>query len=316
MWRTLRTHLFGGKKLTFLYVPDNASVRQFMVPRIVFYGLGGAAVLALGLLAFFGSRYLSAAAEGRQLLAMRGENLQLRDHLDDLQSQIDGLQGEMRSSLELQQKLRMVASLQELDPEVLQAGAGGPAPLATFGEGLTPETRADLHEAGRDLSQLLRQAKLQKESYNEILTALESKRDMWDRTPSVRPLSYCTVTSHYGRRMDPFTGQTAMHRGVDFAARPGTPIRATADGVVIETSRAGGYGLLVEIDHGNGLVTRYAHCSSALVQRGQRIERGQVIARVGSSGRASGSHVHYEVLKNGMQIDPMDYVLPTDVVVD
>jgi murein DD-endopeptidase MepM/ murein hydrolase activator NlpD len=73
---------------------------------------------------------------------------------------------------------------------------------------------------------------------------------------------------------------------------------------------------MVEVDHGNGLVTRYAHCSAALVQRGQKIERGQVIARVGSSGRASGSHVHYEVLKNGMQIDPMDYVLPTDVVVD
>jgi murein DD-endopeptidase MepM/ murein hydrolase activator NlpD len=316
MWQTLRAHFFGGKKLTFLYVPDNASVRQFMVPRFVFHALGGAALLGLGLIAFFGSRYLSAAAEGRQLLAMRGENVQLRDHLGELQEQIAGLQTEMRASVELQQKLRMVASLQELDPEVLQAGTGGPAPLVASTDALSSETRLDLHEAGRDLSQLLRQAKMQKESYNEILTALEAKREVWDRTPSVRPVIYCTVTSHYGRRMDPFTGQTAMHRGVDFAARPGTPIRATADGVITETTRAGGYGLMIEVDHGNGLVTRYAHCSAALVTPGMRVQRGQVIARVGSSGRSSGSHCHYEVLMNGMQIDPMGYVLPTDVVVD
>jgi murein DD-endopeptidase MepM/ murein hydrolase activator NlpD len=116
--------------------------------------------------------------------------------------------------------------------------------------------------------------------------------------------------------MDPFTGFAAWHRGVDFAARPGAPIRATADGTVLSASRQGGYGLMVEIDHGNGLVTRYAHCNSAAVRAGEHVERGQTIARVGSSGRASGSHVHYEILRNGLQVDPMDYVLPTDVVID
>ena len=85
---------------------------------------------------------------------------------------------------------------------------------------------------------------------------------------------------------------------------------------MLSASRQGGYGLMVEVDHGNGLVTRYAHCNSAMVRTGEHVERGQTIARVGSSGRASGSHVHYEILRHGLQVDPMDFVLPTDVVID
>lgn len=316
MWRALRTRVFGGKKLTFLYVPDNASVRQFMVPKVLFYASAGAAFMGLGLIAFFGSQYLSAAAEGRQLLAVRGENLQLQEHLREMQNLIENYKGEMQASLTLQQRLRMVADLDEFDPEVLQAGVGGPAPLLAGTEPLSEGTRQGVEAAARDLSQLLRQAKMQRESYEEILSVVETRKATLDKTPSVRPVAHCTITSRYGRRVDPFTGQPASHRGVDFAAYPGSPIRATADGRVVGCSRYGGYGLMVEVDHGNGLHTRYAHCSAILVKKGQRIRRGQVVARVGSSGRASGSHVHYEVLRNGMQVDPMGFILPTDVVVD
>jgi septal ring factor EnvC (AmiA/AmiB activator) len=315
MFRSMRARLFGGK-LTFLYVPDNASVRQFMVPRAAFYALGVFVVTSLGLIGFFGSRYLSAAGEGREMLRLRGENVQLRDHLGGLQSQIASLQGEMKTSLEIQQRLRLVASLQELDPEVLEAGVGGPSPRLSSSASLSPELRHGVEGASQQLSKMLRQAGMQRESYNEILTALQDKRETWDHTPSVRPLSYGTITSHYGRRMDPFTGQLAMHKGVDFAARPGAPIRATADGTVTTAGSHAGYGLMVEINHGDGLRSRYAHCMSLLVKSGQKVERGDVIARVGSSGRASGSHVHYEILKNGLHLDPMEFVLPSDVVVD
>lgn len=316
MLRSLLSRIAGGKRLTFLYVPDNASVRQFMVPKVLFYAIGGIAVALLALVGFFGARYLSAAADGREALSVRGENMQLRERLDELQAQIGTLQTEMRSSLEVQQRLRVVASLDELNPQVLEAGVGGPAPALTSIEAVGSDSRAEVENAGRDLAQLLRQARMQKESYQEILTALEQKRHAWDHTPSVRPLQAGTITSHYGRRMDPFTGAAAMHRGVDFAARPGAPIRATANGVVTMANRFGSYGLVVELDHGNGLVTRYAHCSATLVQPGKRVKRGDIIARVGSTGKSSGTHVHYEVLRNGFQIDPMDYVLPTDVVVD
>lgn len=316
MGRSLRTRLFGGKKLTFLYVPDGASVRQFMVPKALIYALAGAAVLTVVLMGFFGTRYLAAAREGRELLGLHNENLQLQERLGSLQQDIGQLRTQMQLNMEIQQRMRTVASLQELDPEVLEAGVGGPAPALSSTEAMRPQTREDVESAGHELSKLLRQAKIQEESYGEILSALEAKRQVWDHTPSVRPLSRCTVTSRYGRRMDPFTGQTAMHRGVDFAALPGSPIRATAGGVVTTASRWGAYGLMVEVDHGGGLRSRYAHCSSAHVKPGQRVRRGEVIARVGSTGRASGSHVHYEILRNGLHLDPMEFVLPSDVVVD
>ncbi len=316
MWHWIPRRLFGGKKLTFLYVQDNASVRQFMVPRLAFYALGGIFVLGLGLIAFFGSRYLSAAAEGRHLLTLRGENLELRDQLVDLQQQVRGLKSEMEASASLQEQLRNIASLDPVNADMSLAGVGGPAPMMSGMEGISPEVRTDLEVTGRELGQLLAQAKSQRTGFDEILEALQGKRETWDHTPSVRPLQFGSITSHYGRRTDPFTGQLANHRGLDFAARPGTPIRATASGVVTDCSRAGGYGLLIEIDHGNGLVTRYAHCSAITVKVGDHVERGKMIGRVGSTGRASGSHVHYEVLKNGIQLDPMSFVLPTDVVVD
>ena len=316
MLRSLLSRLTAGKKLTFLYVPDNASVRQFMVPRIFFFGLAGGMLAMLVLCGFFGARYLSAARDGRHLLSLRGENLQLQDRLAGLENQVGTLQGEMRSNLEIQQRLRVIANLGDLDAEVLQAGIGGPAPLVSLTAGLAGEARQSVENASRDLSQLLRQARLQKESYTAILAALEQKRHVWDHTPSVRPLAFATITSHYGRRMDPFTGAAAMHRGVDFSARTGASIRTTADGVITMAGRFGTYGLVVEVDHGNGVVTRYAHCSATLAQPGQRVKRGAIVARVGSTGKSSGTHCHYEVLRNGFQVDPMDYVLPTDVVVD
>jgi murein DD-endopeptidase MepM/ murein hydrolase activator NlpD len=316
MFRSVRARLLGGKKLTFLYVPDNSSVRQFMVPKAAFYAVGACVLGSLGLLGFFGSRYLSAAGEGREMLRLRGENVQLRDHLAELQNQLAGLQGEMRTSLEIQQRLRLVASLQELDPEVLEVGVGGPSPRLSSTSTLSPEVRQSVEGAGQQLSKLLRQAQMQRESYNEILAALQDKRETWDHTPSVRPLSHGTLTSHYGRRMDPFTGQLAMHKGVDISARPGAPIRATADGSVTTAASHAGYGLMVEINHGDGLRSRYAHCMSLLVKPGQRVKRGDVIARVGSSGRSTSSHVHYEILKDGLHVDPMAFVLPSDVVVD
>lgn len=311
-----RMRLPGGKRLRFLYVPDDASVRQFMVPKFVIYSLAVACVATLGLVCFFGSRYLAAAADGRRLLGLSGENAQLHAQLTDFQLQLSNLQEQMRANEEVQQRLRVVASLQELSPEVLAAGIGGPTSNFHGDQALSSATRADVQKTSQQLAQLLGQARVQKESYEEILAALEEKREQWDCTPSIRPVLRSTITSRYGRRLDPFTGAHAMHRGLDFAAVPGTPIHASADGVVISAERWGGYGLIVEIDHGDGLHTRYAHCQASAVTPGQRVKRGNVIAYVGSTGKSTGTHLHYEVIKNGLHVDPMDYVLPMDVVVD
>ncbi|MDM7859537.1 M23 family metallopeptidase [Alteromonas sp. ASW11-36] len=123
-----------------------------------------------------------------------------------------------------------------------------------------------------------------------------------------RPIQSGWLSSYYGMRDDPFTGKPAMHKGLDFAGKTGDPVIATAAGLVTWSGERYGYGNMVEIDHGNGLVSRYAHNAELTVVMGEVVTKGQVIAKMGSTGRSTGAHVHYEVLKKGQQIDPLPFV--------
>ncbi len=144
------------------------------------------------------------------------------------------------------------------------------------------------------------------------LAALESVllsgRVAQELAPSGRPVVNSWISSTFGRRTDPVTGQQSMHNGVDFAGKRGSPIRAVAGGVVIFAGVRSGLGNVVEIDHGRGYVTRYAHNLENLVRRGQRVAKGEHIALLGSSGRSTGNHVHLEVLYEGRAIDPMPFI--------
>ncbi|HEX6996728.1 MAG TPA: M23 family metallopeptidase [Gammaproteobacteria bacterium] len=126
--------------------------------------------------------------------------------------------------------------------------------------------------------------------------------------PEGRPVSSGYISSRFGHRTDPFTGRRAFHRGIDFASRAGAEIVAVASGVVIWSGERYGYGQLVEINHGNGYVTRYAHNADNLVAVGDTVKRGQVIARMGDTGRATGPNLHFEVLLNGRAVDPLTYI--------
>ena len=125
---------------------------------------------------------------------------------------------------------------------------------------------------------------------------------------SGRPITSGWLSSYYGMRDDPFTDKVVMHKGIDFAAAEGDKVIATAAGVITWSGERFGYGNLVEIDHGNGLVTRYGHNQLLLVNVGEVVTKGQQIAQVGNTGRSTGPHVHYEIIKNGTQIDPLPFV--------
>jgi murein DD-endopeptidase MepM/ murein hydrolase activator NlpD len=125
---------------------------------------------------------------------------------------------------------------------------------------------------------------------------------------SGRPIAKGWLSSYYGVRKDPFSGKPAVHKGLDFAGKEDTAIIATASGVVSWASDRYGYGKLIEINHGRGLKTRYGHNKNILVKVGEVVSKGQVIARMGSTGRSTGPHVHYEILRNNAQIDPIKFV--------
>ena len=142
-----------------------------------------------------------------------------------------------------------------------------------------------------------------------LFEKMASQRDLLQATPSIRPAGGGWVSSGFGYRIDPFTGRRRMHKGLDFAAMIGTPVYAPAAGVVSYAGREGGYGKIVSIDHGYGIVTRYAHNSRLFVKTGERIKRWQKISEIGSTGRSSGPHLHYEVRVNGVPVDPENYIL-------
>jgi murein DD-endopeptidase MepM/ murein hydrolase activator NlpD len=132
--------------------------------------------------------------------------------------------------------------------------------------------------------------------------------------PSAMPVSGTDLTSGFGVRSDPFRGRAAMHAGVDLAGPRGTPIYATADGIIGRSQWVSGYGNLVEINHGSGIQTRYGHLSRAMVKAGQRVKRGELIALMGSTGRSTGNHLHYEVRIEGKAVNPMPFMHGNDTL--
>jgi len=176
-----------------------------------------------------------------------------------------------------------------------------------------PEKLIDEGFQGKyDLNASFDRVNLALQSREQQLRVLESllmdKHMGTERYISGRPTRKGWLSSFYGERNDPFTGLPAWHAGVDFAGTEGDDIFATAAGVVSWVGNRSGYGLLIEINHGDGLVTRYGHNSKALVKKGDVVKKDQAISKMGNSGRSTGAHVHYEVIKNGRPTDPAPYV--------
>ena len=145
---------------------------------------------------------------------------------------------------------------------------------------------------------------------------LDTLQDGAIAVPSDKPVKTAAFTSGYGVRSDPFQGRSAMHAGIDLAGPAGTPIYATADAMVLKSGwNSGGYGNMVELEHGRGIQTRYAHMSQVLVRAGQAVKRGDLVGRMGSTGRSTGSHLHYEVRIDGRSVNPVPFMKSTDYLV-
>ncbi len=178
-------------------------------------------------------------------------------------------------------------------------GRGG---LFTPGQSVTlKEFEAELNQLGRVLDD--------RTDHLAVMDAMLSRESVRKAAlPSAPPISVGFFSSNFGWRLDPFTGQRAMHEGVDFVAEPGTAIKAAAGGIVVYSDYHQGYGNMLEIDHGNGLISRYGHASKRMVKEGDVVLRGQKIGEVGSTGRSTGPHLHFEVLLNGTPQNPTRYL--------
>ncbi|MFK8138266.1 MAG: peptidoglycan DD-metalloendopeptidase family protein [Bdellovibrionales bacterium] len=158
------------------------------------------------------------------------------------------------------------------------------------------------------IDKLSKESKLKEQNILRLWESLSSRQSLLKATPQMKPTNGW-YTSKFGYRKSPFTGRPVMHNGLDIAAPPGTPIFAPADGVVSYAGYDAGYGKLISIDHGYGMLTRYGHVSKIYATVGQKVKRGDVIGAVGNTGRSTGPHLHYEVRINSVPVDPSNYIL-------
>lgn len=248
-----------------------------------------------------------------QALGLAKENTALVDELSRLQAEVGALEGTLGSLQNREAELRAMAGLDPLDADVLAAGVGGPGARTPDSNPLSevdPELGGQAFAIDYDLDALQRRARVLLESMDEAGDSLAAQRELLLSTPTLFPTAGRLSSGYSKARMHPILNEILPHPGVDIAAPAGTPILAAGKGRVTRAGWVSGYGQTVEIDHGNGFTTLYAHASKVLVRSGQEVERGDVIAQVGRTGTATSTHLHYEVRQNGRQQNPLNYLLP------
>ena len=229
----------------------------------------------------------------------------VQGHLNAMAIKLGDLQAKMLRLDGLGERLAKLAGLkpQEL-PGPLQPGTtpgrGGPAP--------TLQRNLSLYEFNAMLGELAQQVDQRSDQLGVLEALLVNDSATKKFLPTLKPIEDAWYSSNFGWRLDPFTGQQSFHEGIDFPADVGTAIEAAASGKVVFADVHPAYGKMIEIDHGNGLVSRYAHCSALLVNEGDFVMRGQLIAKVGTTGRSTGPHLHFEVRLNGVPQNPARFL--------
>jgi murein DD-endopeptidase MepM/ murein hydrolase activator NlpD len=273
---------------------------------VVLGTLGGAFAIGVQLGAHVGRTPSEPGAWSRILAEQKSEIAEMRARVQDRVNAIAGRLGQLDAHIiridALGKRLTTMANVDRrefnFDDEPANASAA-----AGSGPG-----SSQLPDLTSELSQLEQRVDLRDVQLSALENVIVGRKITEAVRPEGRPVGEGAISSYFGERSDPFTGEEGFHKGLDFAGTAGEPVVAVAAGVVTWAGERNGYGTLVEINHGNGYVTRYAHNQSALVAVGQTVTRGEHIALMGSTGHSTGPHVHFEVLHNGTQIDPLIFV--------
>ncbi len=299
---------------TLLLIPeDNAGTKKFRTSTTTVLVLAGIFVALIVFSAFAGIRLYTLRTDLAHVAALKEKNREQARQLNMLTAKVASIDKEMITLRSYHRHLSEIAKLDFDAPEEIIGIGGGGAGLAG-----SPTSAAKNSEIITDkivtrrlhahLKQLRDDVDIETGVSRELLTQIERQRSLLAHTPSLWP-SRGWVSSRFGWRNSPFTGRREFHKGVDLAARKGTPIVAPADGVVTQAYHNGAYGNFLVIHHGYGTVTRYGHLLKCEVEVGQQVSKGDRIACVGSTGRSTGPHLHYEVLVNGIHVNPQRYML-------
>jgi murein DD-endopeptidase MepM/ murein hydrolase activator NlpD len=318
-------------KYSLIVVSDETSpVRRFEIRKdFVRRSVWGAALLAVLLVGLIAD-YVRVRADNRELDGLRTETIERREQVAEFQARLETVDDRLAQLQEFERKVRIIANLpgsagaggtevtvnpgdaellgeagfeQPLDAEV--PAATGPSRVPRAAERAGVEERVSLLE--RAALYLGEVASGQQVTLEDLVNSLEAKRDHLASSPSIWPAKGW-LTSRYGYRISPFTGSRQFHAGLDIAGERGTEVIAPARGRVVFAGNRGPLGKSVIIDHGHGVRTQYGHAHELLVKKGQTVERGEEIAKMGNSGRSTGPHLHYVVEVGGKTRNPLDYI--------
>lgn len=295
------------KKITVWFSLDHSGIfKQLHIRKAWFYSVPAAAVVLLFLTLFSMSAFLGDRVNEDELSKLRAENLSLKEKYDNLRVTVADVGNKFDELVQKELALRSLFNLPEVNSEERQLGTGGPLSASMFSMSAVGRTAA-VTEA--ELDRLVKLSQFETDRYQEIEGSLVGLKDKLAHTPSIWPTRGWSMRG-FGMHNDPFTGYPQMHRGIDISNALGTPIVASAMGRVSYAAfDPGGLGNMITIDHGFGYVSRYGHLSKLLVKSGQAITRGQMIGLMGSTGYSTGSHLHYEVYRNGKVMNPREFML-------
>lgn len=304
-------------KLSFIVLGGSGSkIRQIHFSDRQAYALMFVVCLAAASLVYGAVAYISMRSEihgkeklERKLAHQNEEVVNQRRQIVKFAEEINALKERMVVLDQFEQQIRLLADIKQPGDTDGLFGVGGSAP-----EDLNPTM--ELHETPkhlvtdmhRQVKQLASASEKKENTLTRLIDHLEEQKNMMAHTPAIRP-AQGFIPSRFDYRQSPFTGRREFHKGIDIANRHGTPIVATGDGVISFSGENGALGQVVVIDHGYGVVTRYAHVQKTLKKRGERVRRGDKIALMGNTGRSTGPHLHYEVRLNGVPVNPEKYIL-------
>lgn len=291
-------------KIKYLYDEKTATFTPIKSSNTNYWFIGIFSLLLISSLLLIAFRINGASSDNKQ----QQELAELKLHYEELSEQADLSQKELQEIKKKDNEIyRTYFQLDSISMDERMAGTGGVNKFEKYAKLSFNEL---VTITAKKIDNLNNQLKVQEKSLNEIIDVAKNKEEYFSKIPAIQPIAnndLKRLASGFGKRFHPILHVAKFHEGIDFTAEIGTPIYATADGIVEKAGVQSGYGNTVVIDHQNGYKTLFAHQSKIKVKQGQTVKRGEVIGFVGNTGLSSGPHLHYEVMKNNVKIDPLGY---------
>ena len=300
----------ASKKISIFLVPDGTSrVRQFRLPRFFLIFLTVFSVFSAAFLSWVIQDYCTIKADMPRLARLKSENEQQRRQFAHLVQRIDQITHKLNDLKEFDRKLKVMVNLETSEDSSQFKGVGGSDPALTDPKRAMDNSHKEaVRLMHRSLDTIENEIVLGEQDKTELHKFLESQKVLLASTPSIWPTKGW-MSSRFGYRISPFTGEREFHKGIDVSTRINAPVIAPANGIVSHVGWNHGYGKVLTIEHGYGVKTKYAHLQKTLVKKGQYIKRGETVALVGNTGRSTGPHLHYEVHLNRVAVNPLRYIL-------